>query len=81
MIDYITVGDNMWANEELIKASLEEEHGYYGYEMKLESAVHHYNSARQHFENTFPEYKDTPMFEYVNNLCLFGPLWDSARLG
>ena len=60
---------------------MEKKYGYYDYEMNFEPIITYYDTARQTFENTFPQYKDTPMFEYVNNLCLFGPLWDSARLG
>ena len=76
----IEAADIAWADQEFTKASLEEKQGYYGYEMSFVTSIDDYDSARQIFE-TFPEYKDTPMYEYVNNLWLFGPLWDSARLG
>lgn len=81
IIPCIKGADLLWADEEFTKATMEKKYGYYDYEMNFEPIITYYDTTRQHFENAFREYTDTPMFEYVNNLCLFGPLWDSARLG
>lgn len=81
IIAYIKAADLLWADEEFTKATMEKKYGYYDYEMNFEPIITYYDTARQTFENTFPQYKDTPMYEYVYNLWLWGPLWDSARLG
>ena len=81
IIAFIKGADLLWADGEFTKATMEKKYGYYDYEMNFEPIITSYDNARRIFENTFPEYKDTPMYEYVYNLWLWGPLWDSARLG
>ena len=81
IIAFIKGADLLWADGEFTKATMEKKYGYYDYEMNFEPIITYYDTARQTFENTFPQYKDTPMYEYVYNLWLWGPLWDSARLG
>lgn len=80
VINYITSGDSIWAEEEFLKATYESR-GVYDYEMYLDSAVDQYKNAYEFLAGNpaYTGYSETPVYKYASNLWLFGPLWDSAR--
>ena len=71
IIQYIQTGDQCWAQAEYTSASIEKNFAGYDYGMDLDSAIDAYEAACLLLEAS--EYTDTPLYDYVNRLCVFGP--------
>lgn len=71
IIQYIQAGDQCWAQAEYTSASIEKNFAGYDYGMDLDSAIDAYEAACLLLEAS--EYTDTPLYDYVNRLCVFGP--------
>lgn len=71
VIQYIQTGDQCWAQAEYTSASIEKDFAGYDYGMDLDSAIDAYEAACLLLEAS--GYTDTPLYDYVNCLQVFGP--------